>query len=37
MRNIKIKDVMTPIEDYITIRENQTLYDVFTLLDSIRL
>ncbi len=33
MRNIKIKEVMTPIENYITINEDQTLFDVFSLLD----
>lgn len=32
MRNIKIKDVMTPISEYLTIREDHTLYDVFRLL-----
>lgn len=34
MKNIKIKQVMTPINEYHTIRENQTLYDVFHLIDA---
>ena len=33
MRNVHIRDVMTPIEDYATIRDDQTLFDVFVLLD----
>lgn len=32
MRNIKIKEVMTPINEYLKINENQTLYYVFSLL-----
>lgn len=34
MRNIKIKEVMTPINEYLTIREDCTLYDVFNLLNN---
>ena len=34
MKNIKIKEVMTPLNEYITIREDQTLYDVFHLIDT---
>lgn len=33
MRNILVKDAMTSIEDYATIREDQTLYDVFQILE----
>lgn len=33
MKNINIKKVMTPINEYITISEDQTLYDVFRLID----
>lgn len=32
MRNIKIKEVMTPINEYLTIYEDQTLYHIFNLL-----
>lgn len=33
MRNIQIKEVMTPIQDYETINENHTLYDAFRVLN----
>jgi len=32
MRNIKVKEVMTPINEYLTIREDHTLYNIFSLL-----
>ncbi len=32
MRNIKIKELMTPIDEYLTVHEDQTLYEVFRLL-----
>ena len=34
MKNIQIKEIMTPIQEYLTIREDQTLFDVFQLLES---
>ncbi len=34
MKNIYIKDVMTPISDYATIKEDQTLYDAFHIIES---
>ncbi|WP_300456798.1 CBS domain-containing protein [Desulfobacula sp.] len=34
MRNILIKDIMTSISDYATIKEDQTLYDVFQILET---
>lgn len=34
MKNIKIKEVMTPINEYNTVREAQTLYDVIFLIDA---
>lgn len=34
MKNIKIKEVMTPIEDYVTVKADQTLYDVFQILET---
>jgi predicted transcriptional regulator len=34
MRNIKIRQLMTPIADYKTINEDKTLYDVFQILET---
>lgn len=34
MRNILIKNVMTPISDYATIKQDQTLFDVFQILET---
>ena len=34
MRNILIKNVMTPISDYATIKEGQTLFDAFQILEA---
>ncbi|MCK5545501.1 MAG: CBS domain-containing protein [Desulfobulbaceae bacterium] len=33
MKNTMIKDVMIPISDYMTIKEEDTLYDVFQILE----
>ena len=34
MKNILVKEVMVPISDYITLREDDTLYDVFQILEN---
>jgi CBS domain containing-hemolysin-like protein len=34
MKNILVKDVMTPVSDYATIKEDQTLYDVFQIIEA---
>ena len=36
MKSILIKDVMMPISDYMTIKEEDTLFDVFHMLENIK-
>ncbi|MDD9302229.1 MAG: CBS domain-containing protein [Desulfobacter sp.] len=36
MKEIKIKDVMIPLSNYVTIKEENTLYDVFQILEKNR-
>ncbi len=36
MKSIMIKDVMIPISDYMTIKEEDTLFDVFQMLEKTR-